>query len=174
LVDPAHPPSALLAFLAHTQISCDAAYISSASAPSPSGPRSSAPPRTASLKPNADSGGLHVPPSIFPPNTPHPIPVTTEQDRRYVRAEGVTLVSRMWGEDIDPTKARQVSDRDAFALLWDETACVWVAVYRMCVNVGALWPKPSAFPAPLISCFWQHSCRFPCGTHCFVSQHRSL
>jgi hypothetical protein len=175
-VDPAHPPSALLAFLAHTQVSYDATYISSASVPSPSGLRSSAPPRTASLKPNADTGGLHVPPSIFPPNTPHPTPVTTEQDRRYVRAEGVTLVSRMWGEEIDPTKARQVSDRDAFALLWDETACVWVAVYRMCINVGTLWTrlKSSTFPAPLILCLWQHSCRFPCGTHCFVSQHRSL
>jgi hypothetical protein len=85
------------------------------------------------------NGGPHVPPSIFPPNTPNPSPVTTEQDRRYVRAEGVTLVSGMWGEELDPTKSGQVKDRDAFALLWDEIACVWVAVYRMCVNVGALW-----------------------------------
>jgi hypothetical protein len=135
-VDPAHRPSALLAFLAHTQVSYDAAYISSASAPPPSVP----PPRTASLKPNAEGGGLHVPPSIFPPTTPHPTPVTTEQDRRYVRAEGVTLVSRMWGEEeeSDPAaKARRASERDAFALLWDGAARVWVAAYRMCVNVGA-------------------------------------
>jgi hypothetical protein len=67
--------------------------------------------------------------------------MTTEQDRRYVRAEGVTLVSGMWGEASDPAKARQVNDRDAFALLWDETASVWVAIYRMCVNVGKLWVK---------------------------------
>jgi hypothetical protein len=109
-------------------------------------PRPSAPPRTASLKPSADSGGLHVPPSIFPPNTPHPTPVTTEQDRRYVRSEGVMLVSRMWGEELDPTKTSQVNDRDAFALLWDETASVWVAVYRMCVNVGALCVESFDFP----------------------------
>jgi hypothetical protein len=64
--------------------------------------------------------------------------MTTDQDRRYVRTEGVTLVSGIWGEELDPTKARQVNDRDAFALLWDETASVWVAVYRMCINVGAL------------------------------------
>jgi len=86
-----------------------------------------------SLKPTTGGGGLHVTPSIFPPNTPNPAPVTTEQDRRYVRAEGVTLVSGMWGEEPD---TKSVKDRDAFALLWDETAGVWVAVYRMCVNVG--------------------------------------
>jgi hypothetical protein len=64
--------------------------------------------------------------------------MTTEQDRGYVRAEGVTLVSGMWGEESDPTKARQVNDRDSFALLWDETASVWVVIFRMCVNVGTL------------------------------------
>jgi len=71
-----------------------------------------------------------------------------------VRSEGVTLVSRMWGEELDPTKARQANDRDAFALLWDETASVWVAVYRMCVNVGALCVETFDYPVPLISCFW--------------------
>ena len=165
LVDPAHPPSALLAFLAHTQVSYDASYIPTASAPPPSAHRQSTapPPRTASLKPpNADAGGgggggggLHVPPSIFPPTTPHPMPVTTEQDRRYVRAEGVTLVSRMWGEEgeEDPAaKARRASSsigRDAFALLWDGAARVWVAVYRMCVDVGACVPGPR-FWSPLL------------------------
>ena len=85
-----------------------------------------------------------MPPSIFPPTTPHPMPVTTEQDRRYVRAEGVMLVSRMWGEEEgegegDPAvRARRASHgRDAFALLWDGPARAWVAVYRMCVDVGA-------------------------------------
>jgi hypothetical protein len=67
--------------------------------------------------------------------------MTAEQDRRYVRAEGVTLVSGMWGEESDPAQARQFNDRDSFALLWDETASVWVAIYRMCVNVGMLCVK---------------------------------
>jgi hypothetical protein len=135
--DPAHPPLALLSFLAHTQVSYDAAYISPASVSSPSVPQLGTPPRTTSLKSTAGSGGLHVPPSIFPPGTPNPAPVTTEQGRRYVRAEGVTLASGMWGEELDTSKPGQVKDRDTFALLWDETAGVWVAVYRMCVNVGA-------------------------------------
>jgi hypothetical protein len=69
--------------------------------------------------------------------------MTTEQDRGYVRAEGVALVSGMWGEESDPTKARQVNDRDSFALLWDETASVWVVIFRMCVNVGTLCVKIS-------------------------------
>ena len=54
-----------------------------------------------------------------------------------MRTEGVTLVSGTWGEVSDTTKERLVEDRDAFALLWDEMAGVWVAVYRMCINVGA-------------------------------------
>jgi hypothetical protein len=135
--DPAHPPLAILSFLAHTQVSYDAAYISPASLSNPSVPRLGTPPRTTSLKSTAGSGGLHVPPNIFPQNTPNPAPVTTEQSRRYVRAEGVPLASGMWGEELDTSKPGQDKDRDAFALLWDETAGIWVAVYRMCVNVGA-------------------------------------
>ncbi|KAH9007973.1 TRAPP trafficking subunit Trs65-domain-containing protein [Lactarius hengduanensis] len=45
---------------------------------------------------------------------------------------------RTWGEPSDPAKARLVEDRDAFALLWDETAGVWVAIYRMSINVAFL------------------------------------
>ncbi|KAI9437616.1 TRAPP trafficking subunit Trs65-domain-containing protein [Lactarius indigo] len=138
--DPTHPPLALLSFLTCTQVSYDATYISPASTPAPAqpAPRLGTPPRTASLKPASRNGALHAPPSIFPPNTPNPTPVTTEQDRRYVRAEGVTLVSGTWGEATDPAKARLVEDRDAFTLLWDGAAGVWVAVYRMCINVAFL------------------------------------
>jgi hypothetical protein len=145
--DPARPPSELLSFLVHTQVSYEATYISPASRPAPSAPRLSTPPRTTSLKPSAETGGLHVPPSIFPLNTPNPTPVSTEQDRRYVRSEGVTLESGMWGEELDPTtKPRNAEYRDAFALLWDETADVWVAVYRMCINVGAFAASRRSVP----------------------------
>lgn len=137
--DPAHPPFDLLSFLAHTQVSYDATYISPTSASALSAPRLGTPPRTTSLKLSAGSGALPNPPNLFPLNTPNPTPMATEQDRRYVRAEGVALVSGIWGEELDPTKLTHVKDRDGFALLWDETAGVWVAVYRMCVNVGALW-----------------------------------
>jgi hypothetical protein len=71
-------------------------------------------------------------------NTPNPTPLTTERDLRYMSAEGVTLASGMWGEEPDPVRERLVGARDTFALLWDKTAGTWVAVYRMCVNVGAL------------------------------------
>ena len=91
--------------------------------------------------------------------------MTTEQDRRYVRAEGVTLVSGMWGEESDPAKARQVNDRDSFALLWDETASVWVAIYRMCVNVGKLYVNTFHFPSDvhvvLLLAFLSFSMRDP-------------
>jgi len=137
--DPAHPPSALLFFLAHTQVSYDATYISPMSASILSGPRLGTPPRMTSLKSSGGNSGLHVPPSIFPPNTPNPTPVTTDQDRRYVRAEGVALVSGMWGEEIDINEPRPVEDRDVFALLWDEASGIWV-------DIGALW-SGARFPA---------------------------
>jgi hypothetical protein len=91
--------------------------------------------------------------------------MTTEQDRRYVRAEGVTLMSGMWGEESDSAKVRQVNDRDSFALLWDETASVWVAIYRMCVNVGTLCVKIPPFPSDthvvLLVAFLSFSMRDP-------------
>ena len=135
--DPAHPPIALLSLLTCMQVSYDATYISPAPVPAQPAPRLGTPPRTTSLKPTPGNGALHAPPSMFPLNTPNPTPITTEQDRRYVRSEGVTLVSGTWGEASDLARARVVEDRDAFALLWDEMASVWVAVYRMCINVGA-------------------------------------
>ena len=57
LVDPAHPPSALLAFLAHTQVSYDASYISPDSAPPPSAHRQSAVTTTAHGVPQTTKRG---------------------------------------------------------------------------------------------------------------------
>jgi hypothetical protein len=137
-VHPAHPPFTLLSFLAHAQVSYDATYISRASASTLSAPPlGGTPPRTASVKQNARKGA-NVPPGMFPVNTPSPTPVTTEQNRSYVCAEGVKLASGIWGEEPGPVKERPVEAKDSFALLWDKTSGNWVAVYRMCVNVGAL------------------------------------
>ena len=119
------------------QVSYDATYISPAPVPAQPSPRLGTPPRATSLKPTPGSGALHAPSNIFPLNTPNPTPTTTEQDRRYVRAEDMTVPSGTWGETSDPARARLVEDRDAFALLWDEMADVWVAGYRICVKVGA-------------------------------------
>ena len=63
-----------------------------------------------------------------------------------MRAEGVALVSGMWGEEVDVSEPTRVKDRDAFALLWDEASGIWVAVYRMCVNIGASL-SGAGFPA---------------------------
>ncbi|KAH9953511.1 TRAPP trafficking subunit Trs65-domain-containing protein [Lactifluus volemus] len=134
----AHPPFTLLSFLAHAQVSYDATYISRASASTLSAPPlGGTPPRTTSLKPNARKGA-NAPPGMFPVNTPNPTPVTTEQNRPYVRAEGVKLASGIWGEEPGPVKERPVETKDSFALLWDKTSGNWVAVYRMCVNVAFL------------------------------------
>ena len=130
LEDPAHPPIALLSFLAHVQVSYDASYISPVSLSSSPSPgfltpavRISTPPRASSLKPR-----VHIPPNIVPPTTPNPTPLTTEHDRRYVKAEGTPLASGVWGDAKD--------GKEAFALLWDAATKEWVAVYSMSVNVG--------------------------------------
>ena len=102
--DPTPPPLAHLSLLSCVQVSYDATYISPAPIPAQPSPRIGTPPRTTSLKPTPGSSVLHVPPNIFPLTTPNPTPITTEQDRRYVRTEGVTLVSGTWGQASDPTK----------------------------------------------------------------------
>lgn len=136
--DPDHPPQALLTFLAHIQISLEATYISPVPAPSPEPRRTSrlsAPPRTASLaKPSSRLQPHH--PSIFPPNTPNPTPLSADHDRRYVTSEGTLLLASIWGQDVSE------DSREAFSLLWSDEECVWVAVYRLSLTVcKAFRPK---------------------------------
>ncbi|KAF9461747.1 TRAPP trafficking subunit Trs65-domain-containing protein [Collybia nuda] len=132
--DPDYPPPVLLSFLAYIQISLEATYISSA--PNPiSEPlrtsRLSAPPRTASL---AKGSSRLVPhhPSIFPPNTPNPMPSSAEQDRRYVTSEGTLLLASIWGQNTTE------DSKDAFSLLWSDKENKWVAVYRLALTVAFL------------------------------------
>ena len=144
-MDPAKPPPSLVAFLAHAQISYEASYISRhpvSTVPDPSASsitslgslRLSTPPRATSSKARS-----HVPPSIFPPNTPNPTPVTAEQDKQYVKSEGAVLASGVWGEGQN-TQGKGKEDgkqgMEAFALLWEPEQKEWIAVYRMTVNVG--------------------------------------
>lgn len=118
------PPSNLLAFLSHIQVSYDAAYISSA--PAIEEPQASAtvspPPRTTSLL-----GPSRRPRSIFPPTTPHPVPSVGEADRKYVKSEGTPLTAGIWGDNPD----------EAFQLLWSRQEKAWVAIFKLVVNVGA-------------------------------------
>ncbi|KAI0035204.1 TRAPP trafficking subunit Trs65-domain-containing protein [Vararia minispora EC-137] len=124
--DAAHPPPYLLSFLAHTQVSYEASYISALSHAPPPAIRLNAPPRTTSsgLKPRG-----HLPPSIIPPATPNPMPATAENDRRYMRSEGTPLTSGVWGESAS-------DDEPSFALLWDQELDVWTAVFRLRLNVA--------------------------------------
>jgi hypothetical protein len=125
-VDPERPPSILLSFLKHTQITYDASYISSLSrAPAAPVRLNAPPPRTTGLKLRS-----HVPPNIVPPATPNPMPATADSDRRYMRAEGMQLTSGVWGE-VD-------KDEPSFVLVWDPHSEVWTAVFRLNIAIGAL------------------------------------
>lgn len=122
------PPPHLLAFLAHVQVSYDAAYISSAPIEEPQASMTISPPpasRTTSLL-----GPSRRPRSIFPPTTPHPTPSVGEADRKYVNSEGTPLMTGTWGDNSD----------EAFQLLWSRKEKAWVAVFKLVVNVGTSPP----------------------------------
>ncbi|KAF8961451.1 TRAPP trafficking subunit Trs65-domain-containing protein [Flammula alnicola] len=120
--DQNNPPEILLDLLAHVQVSLEASYISpTAAAPGPETPRTS----SALGKSNAR---LNPHPSILPPSTPHPMPSTGDQDRKYSTAEGTILHA----ED----------SPEAFALLWSEEAQEWMAIYRMAITVCKLPMQP--------------------------------
>ncbi|EMD33815.1 hypothetical protein CERSUDRAFT_98362 [Gelatoporia subvermispora B] len=149
------PPAVLLAYLVRLQVAYDVSYIPSVlTAPT----QLQIPPRTSSLTPGpggADSlqngpfppsqsgrGATH--PSIFPPNTPNPVPGSTGADKRYVQTQGTPVRTGVWGErnpgarDAGGRKkgGKKVDeDREAITLLWDSELQEWVAVFRMNVLV---------------------------------------
>ena len=117
------PPSYLLEFLSHIQVSYDAAYISSTpiiEQPQP-GVTISPPPKATSLL-----GPSRRQRSIFPPTTPHPIPSAGEADRKYVKSEGTPLTAGIWGDN----------PAEAFQVLWSRKEKAWVAIFKLVVNVG--------------------------------------
>ena len=125
------PPSHLLSFLSHLQISYETSYISpSSAAPDPinSSRLSMPPPRNSSMQRNRPGHLLGGHPSIFPPHTPNPIPSAADSDLKYVQSQGTPLVSAIWGES-------QKHDKEAFALLWDSAENEWLAVYKMSILV---------------------------------------
>ena len=65
---------------------------------------------------------------MFPPHTPHPIPSAAESDLKYVQSQGTPLVSAIWGDS-------DARDKEAFALLWDDAAQAWLAIYRISILV---------------------------------------
>ncbi|KAI0820229.1 TRAPP trafficking subunit Trs65-domain-containing protein [Trametes gibbosa] len=134
------PPKSLLSFLVHLQISYETSYISpSAVAPDVSSTARLSmppPPRNSSMQRNRPGPLLAGHPSIFPPHTPHPIPAAAESDIKYVQSQGTPLVSAIWGES-------ESRDSEQFALLWDESECCWLAVYKMSILVLFMLTKVS-------------------------------
>lgn len=132
--NPTKPPSSLIDFLAHIQISLEASYISSEPiiAEAPRSNRLSAPPRSASLgvKGSPRVGAHH--PSIFPPTTPHPTPATAEHDKKYVASQGTPLFTSIWGQSLSE------SSQEDFTLVWSESEQLWVAIYRLAMTVCTL------------------------------------
>ncbi|KAF5384434.1 hypothetical protein D9615_003460 [Tricholomella constricta] len=135
-VDPESPPQALLTFLAHTQVSLEATYISSVPAPNPDllrTSRLSAPPRTAPLSKSNSRLQVHPHhPTILPPSTPNPTPSSADHDRRYVTSEGTLLQASIWGQNTSE------DSKEGFSLLWSDNEQVWIAVYRLSLIVSFL------------------------------------
>ncbi|KAG2342812.1 hypothetical protein BDR05DRAFT_325279 [Suillus weaverae] len=141
-VDPKDPPTFLLDFLAHVQVSLEATYISQTPTTLPETPQTPqvfAPPRTSSIaKPRPTS--LH--PSLFPPHTPNPTPSSTEKDRKYAQSEGTLLLASIWGH-----RPAGLS-KEKFSLLYSEAKKAWLAVYELSLTVSFL---RLSFSDPLLS-----------------------
>lgn len=144
-VHPKDPPTFVLDFLAHVQVSLEATYISQTPTTLPETPQTPqtakvlAPPRTSSVaKPRPAS--LH--PSLFPPHTPNPTPSSTEKDRKYAQSEGTLLLASIWGH-------RPASlSKEKFSLLYSEAKKAWLAVYEFSLTVSFL---RLSFSDPLLS-----------------------
>ncbi|KIY74433.1 hypothetical protein CYLTODRAFT_333954, partial [Cylindrobasidium torrendii FP15055 ss-10] len=125
--DLANPPSTILKFLAHLQLSLEAMFI-----PSLPGPQMQDAPRSSvllSAPPKQHALGAHARkhhPSIFPPATPNPTPFTTQNDKQYLNVEGTILWSGLWGQDA----------AEAFALLWSDEAQSWIAAFKLTLGVA--------------------------------------
>ncbi|KAH0828021.1 TRAPP trafficking subunit Trs65-domain-containing protein [Lanmaoa asiatica] len=133
------PPRSLVDLLSHIQVSLEATYISKTPNQGVLDTATLVRPRTSSM-PKGRPLSLH--PSIFPPNTPNPIPSTTEGDRKYVQSEGTLLFSSIWG-----TKKATEESKEKFALLFSESQRTWIAVYELSLIVSYL---RLPFPDPLL------------------------
>ena len=139
-------PTELLTLLTHLQISLDASYISpipqeAPPAPAPSAGRLLGPPPAGRAKPRTSSSTGSSPtvptlkprlPLLVPPHTPNPTPQMAESDAKYAAAEGVQLLTYIWGE---PNSA-DAERKEEFALGWSGTDNEWNAIYRLEVPVG--------------------------------------
>lgn len=120
-----HPSKNILSFFRSLQIAIEATYIPPTVHTNPRSVQHSA---TNELHPKGFQ--LHLP--TAPPQTPSPVPASTEGDKKYIHADGTLLKSFIWGEEgADPL--------ETFRFLWSESEKCWFGVYRVILQVGVLW-----------------------------------
>ncbi|CAE7066777.1 unnamed protein product [Rhizoctonia solani] len=146
------PPLYLLNFLVYLQVAVDAIYVPSYT---PSSGRTSPRPPAKLRIPQGNSSMLNIPTHssplknpvnaarpapVQPPETPNPLPMTSESERVLGRPDmGVPVQSYFWGEENDGQRKIGVQDgKPSFRLLWLPEEDGWAMVYRLEVTVEYL------------------------------------
>ncbi|KEP55844.1 AMMECR 1 domain protein [Rhizoctonia solani 123E] len=146
------PPLYLLNFLVYLQVAVDAIYVPSYT---PGSGKTSPRPPTKLRLPQGNSSMLNIPAHssplknpahagrpapVQPPETPNPLPMTSESERVLGRTDmGVPVQSYFWGEDNDGQRKIGVQDeKPSFRLLWLPEEDSWAMIYRLEVTVEYL------------------------------------
>ncbi|KAG8755865.1 hypothetical protein FRC12_010753, partial [Ceratobasidium sp. 428] len=148
------PPLYLLNFLIYLQVAIEAIYVPSYTPASgnvvprpPTKLRLPQPPGASSLNIPTQSSplrnsvqNLNRPAPLQPPETPNPLPMTSEGDRVLGRTDmGVAVQSYFWGEENDGQRKVGIQDgKPSFRLLWLPEEDAWAMVYRLEVTVEYL------------------------------------
>jgi hypothetical protein len=127
-LQPPTPPPNILSLLLGLEVAVEASYISS----KPHEPQG----RNVRYL-LTDKIGDQLPPTTsqpndLPPNTPSPLPSTSEGDAPYVFSQGRPFESYIFGD------RGGVKDFDGmeFTLLWDDKQSTWIGIYRLTVRVS--------------------------------------
>ncbi|CAE6490467.1 unnamed protein product [Rhizoctonia solani] len=146
------PPLYLLNFLVYLQVAIDAIYVPSYIPAS--GGTSPRPPAKLRL-PQGNNSMLNIPAHssplknpvhaarpapVQPPETPNPLPMTSESERVLGRTDmGVPVQSYFWGEENDGQRKIGVQDgKPSFRLFWLPEEDSWAMVYRFEITVEYL------------------------------------
>ncbi|KAH7344714.1 TRAPP trafficking subunit Trs65-domain-containing protein [Rhizoctonia solani] len=146
------PPLYLLNFLVYLQVAIDAIYVPSYTPAS--GRTSPRPPAKLSM-PQGNSSMLNIPAHssplknpvhaarpapVQPPETPNPLPMTSESERVLGRTDmGVPVQSYFWGEENDGQRKIGVQDgKPSFRLFWLPEEDSWAMIYRFEITVEYL------------------------------------
>ncbi|KAF8609484.1 hypothetical protein BDV93DRAFT_145712 [Ceratobasidium sp. AG-I] len=147
------PPLYLLNFLVYLQVAIDAIYVPSymptpgttaprpptkLRLPQPPSTTLNIPSQSSPLRNPVQQGGRPAP--LQPPETPNPLPMTSESERVLGRTDmGVAIQSYFWGEENDGQHKVGVQDgKPSFHLLWLPEEDSWAMVYRLEISVEYL------------------------------------